>query len=182
MRDLVDSDSRWSFQIFLRTSLTLQAQSDVWCQVCSSRLTTEHCQETWSCRRIPRGEHLQIHQRVADQYQGFGPLSLAKRYAYQRQRRHSGRMTDFLLPTGMMSQIRWYRQHCEHITHVDLWTRNTHTSCELKVYFEGLVITNVSTVLCAVCTHIAYTPHICLSAYHMIDVYFVLMLIYSWVI
>jgi len=39
-----------------------------WCQVCSSRLTTEHCQDTWSCRRIPHGECLQIHvhQRVAD--------------------------------------------------------------------------------------------------------------------
>ena len=37
----------------MRTSLTLQPQSDVWCQVCYSRLTTEHCQDTWSCRRIP---------------------------------------------------------------------------------------------------------------------------------
>ena len=69
----------------MRTSLTLQAQSDVWCQVCSSRLTTEHCQDTWSCRRIPHGERLQIHQRVADRYRGFGPLSLAKRYAYQQE-------------------------------------------------------------------------------------------------
>ena len=43
-----------------------------WCQVCSSRLTTEHCQDTWSCRRIPHGECLQIHQRVADRYRGFG--------------------------------------------------------------------------------------------------------------
>ena len=89
-------------------TLTLQAQSVVWCQVCSSHLTTEHCLDTWSCRRIPDGERLQIHQRVADQYRGFGPLSLAKRYAYQRWRQHSGKMTDFLLPTGMMLRISWY--------------------------------------------------------------------------
>ena len=116
MRVLVDNDSRWSLQILLNEDITVAASA------IRRLMSTEHCQDTWSCRRIPHGERLQIHQRVADQYRGFGPLSLAKRYAYQRRRRHSRRMTDFLLPTGMMSRIRWYRQPVEWSTkNVWLW-------------------------------------------------------------